>query len=259
MPWHTTQRFTAMLVLLGWTSVADAQKLDLYGDPLPAGAIVRLGTKRLQTKGGFGWTPDGKSLATFRDGTVYFWDLEDGHCRETLLVPIKVDPFFSYGTKFLLSADGQKLICADFHGAIATWNLATVESASVPAADPNKQESNRALALHPDGKQFVTLQQNGELQFRDFATCQVQRTIALKDNGWYEQSDAVFSPDGKVLALAGGRADSIYLLDPSKDAEPQVIKRPHSQYLHGIGFLADGRLYSFGTTKAGPPPAEGAD
>src|SRR5262245_30130817 len=79
-----------------------AANVDFYGDPLPSGAVVRLGTKRLQTKGGCAWTPDGKSLATLRGGTVYFWDLEDGHCRETLLVPVNPNACYTYGTKFVL-------------------------------------------------------------------------------------------------------------------------------------------------------------
>jgi hypothetical protein len=37
-------------------------KLDRYGDPLPAGAVLRLGTTRLQAQGGSAWMPDGKTL-----------------------------------------------------------------------------------------------------------------------------------------------------------------------------------------------------
>ena len=234
----------ALLVAPGF-----GQRLDHYGDPLPPGAVVRLGTKRFQTKGGFGWTPDGKSLATLRGGTVYFWDLEDGHCRETLLVPINPDPFFSYGATLVLSQDGQRLICADFHGGVATWNLATVESSSLPAPNKQSREESRAVALHPDGKQFVTLRQNGELQFRDFATCQVQRTI-LTGKRWYEGSTAAFSPDGNTLALGGGGGKAaIYLLDLRKKADPDIISTTEGERLHGLNFMPDGRLYSFDSSR----------
>jgi WD40 repeat protein len=236
------------------TSQANSQKLDLYGDPLPPGAVVRLGTKRLQTKGGFGWTPDGKSLATLRGGTVYFWDLEDGHCRETLLVPVNPDPFYTYGTKFVLSKDGQRLICADFYGAIATWNLATSEMASQPGGDKRSHEENLAVALHPDGKQFVTLRQSGELEFRDFATCKVLRTIKLRVPRW-SGTTAAFSPDGKTLALRGS-GNAIYLVDVGNAAEHAAVEKAHGFSLSHLDFLADGRLFSFGTRRG---PAATAD
>jgi WD40 repeat protein len=225
-------------------------KIDFYGDPLPPGAVVRLGTKRLQTKGGFGWTPDGKSLATLRGGTVSFWDLEDGHCRETLLVPIGADPFYTYGNKFVLSRDGQKLVCADFYGGLATWDLATSQTASVPSGEKSRHEENMAVALHPGGKQFVTLRQSGEIQFRDFATCQITRTITPKGVRWHDDSLAAFSPDGKTLVLAPGNT-SIRLLDVEKGEERAPIPRAHTQSLDHIEFLPDGRLFSVGT-KRGP-------
>src|SRR5688572_20112606 len=152
----------ACLLLTGLASLAYAQKTDYYGDPLPPGAVARLGTKRLQTKGGFGWTPDGKQLVTLRGGTVYFWDMEDGHCSQTLLLPVSPDPFFTYGVCFDVSQDGQRLIAADFYGAIATFDLATSQLASQPAAGKQRDEDTASVALHPDGKQFVKLRKSGE-------------------------------------------------------------------------------------------------
>jgi hypothetical protein len=70
--------------LLATSALAQtALRSDAYGDPLPRGAVLRLGTTRLQTRGGFAWTPDGKSLITMKNGTVFFWDMEDGHCSQT--------------------------------------------------------------------------------------------------------------------------------------------------------------------------------
>jgi hypothetical protein len=152
---------------------ARSLRQDVYGDPLPAGAVLRLGTKRLQTKGGFGWMPDGKALATYRDGTIFVWDMEDGHCRESLFAPINVDPFYTYGTAFVVSGDGQRILCAGRDGSLATWNLETSDLASLPAAIPPVTTDNRAVALHPAGKEFVTLRASGELEFRYF--CELPR------------------------------------------------------------------------------------
>lgn len=221
-------------------------RLDLYGDPLPPGAVVRLGTKRLQTTGGFAWTPGGKSLATLHGGTVDFWDLEDGHSRETVLVPVSTD---IYGTRLLLSKDGQRLVCADWTGALATWDLATSQMASLPGDSKWPNHENIAVALHPDGKQFVTLRPSGELNVRDFATCNVKRSILLKEKDWSEFPQAAFSPNGKLLALGNNGNSSIYLLDIEKETEPVIIKKAHGLVIYQLGFLADGRLFSVGTRR----------
>ena len=222
---------------------------DSYGDPLPPGAVLRLGTTRLQTRGGFAWTPDGKSLVTMKRGSVSVWDIADGHCRETLLVPITVDPFYTYGSQLALSRDGQRLVCTDFYGTIAVWNLETSEMISQPAISTRDHTENAALAIAPDGRTFVTLRNSGELQVRDMATCEVVRTITLPEEHWREGTPAVFSPDGRTLAVGSSRSRSIYLLNLDKVGEPTVIKRAHDEWLLQLLFLADGRLVSVGATK----------
>jgi len=259
MFWRPSVLWVVIVALLLSTPANSAQqagrggpRLDYYGDPLPPGAVARLGTKRFQTKGGFDWTPDGKSLATLRGGTVYFWDLGDGHCRETLLVPISPDPFFTYGATFELSRDGKQLVCADFYGAIATWNLETSQSASEAATTKLRGDELSTVALHPGGKQFIKLRKDGDVQFRDLATCKVLRTVKLGGR-WNDGTRAAFSPDGKTLVLT--RGTSIFLLDAEKGEARPAIEMAAGYLLNHFEFLADGRLYSLGTRR-GPAKAE---
>src|SRR5439155_17182152 len=64
------------------TQPAEAKKpsplrADRYGDPLPAGAVARLGTVRLRHPGQLVFSPDGSTLVSFfRD--IHFWDVATG-------------------------------------------------------------------------------------------------------------------------------------------------------------------------------------
>src|SRR5262249_10680049 len=62
-------------------AVKPAPRLDFYGDPLPEGAIARLGTLRWRSDLGtyhLRYAPDGKTLATASRSRVVLWDVSSG-------------------------------------------------------------------------------------------------------------------------------------------------------------------------------------
>src|SRR5579883_141250 len=134
-------------------------RLDSYGDPLPQGALFRIGTTRLRTasdhKPAFThllFTPDGKSLISGAGGETEIrqWEIATG--REVRPFPAHL---WGEGPTFCLSPDGSRL-------AVSTgWQL------ELYAADTGKKErrtinvgpehmsQRRALAWSPDGKSLA--------------------------------------------------------------------------------------------------------
>src|SRR5262249_2294587 len=100
-------------------------KVDLHGDPLPPGAVARLGTTAFRhldtTVDCLAYSPDGKLLATAGyDGWVRVWEAATG--REVRRFGRGL-VYFDYCLKF--SPDGKKLGVAWGGGRINFYDLAT--------------------------------------------------------------------------------------------------------------------------------------
>jgi hypothetical protein len=70
-------------------TLGDQPRLDLYGDPLPKGAVTRLGTVRFRPGRFFSsaveFLGDGKTIVTGgEDGKLRFWDAATGKLRHAI-------------------------------------------------------------------------------------------------------------------------------------------------------------------------------
>src|SRR5262249_14246079 len=91
------------------THAAEPLRVDLAGDPLPAGAVARFGTVRLRHDRSvmdIAFAPDSKTLATsvsFSNESLRLWDTATGRERKRL------EYIGAYGTALALSPDGRLL------------------------------------------------------------------------------------------------------------------------------------------------------
>ena len=113
------------VVLLGAgraPAAAPPFRWDRYGDPLPPGAVARMGTRRLRHGDAVSFAaylPDGKALVTAgRDRLVRLWDLtgdEDSKCLRG---------FGALVTVLAFAPDGRKLAAGSTSDAIVRiWDI----------------------------------------------------------------------------------------------------------------------------------------
>ncbi len=252
-------------------------RTDAHGDPLPAGALARLGTLRWRhgdTATFVAFMPDGKSvLSAGQDRTARLWDLATGK-ELRRFGPLTADPRLRgpsrAGVQVALSADGKVLVLCDQVGTMAAWDTATGKELH---SSRGAVTQLNALALSPDGKALATLGYDGAIGLREVATGKEVRTLNKDDPGGGRAgrviisgySGLAFAPDGKTLASSGLHVDNgnitgmVHLWDLATGKSRWQITRPQQRWLVAAPtFSPDGSLLAFAEMSGGVILADAA-
>ncbi len=183
-------------------ATAPPVRVDSHGDPLPDGAIARLGTVRWRHGNQIAalvYSPDGKKIAAGGFGAaVTLWDASSGKLLHKFPQQIQ-----SSGGAF--SPDGTMLATADKDGCFL-WDVATGKRLRLLKGEGLILEK---VVFAPDGKSVAGANRKGSLCLWDTATGALLRSIKCSED---ITSEVVFSPDGKRLA-SGGIDGTINLFD----------------------------------------------
>jgi hypothetical protein len=223
-------------------------RTDRYGDPLPEGAIGRLGTIRFRL-GGWGesvlFTPDGKNLISRDGGGLHVWDVSTGRPLRQFSLPEN-----QRVGAIVLSPDGQLLAAGGSDGSIYLLDFPTGKTVK-HLVGPTEAAS--ALAFSPEGKLLASGRdfdfprrhgQDDPIQLWDVATGkEVRRFIGHKDT----VMSIAFSPDGKWLATGAQRYDAtLRLWDVDKGNEVFALKG-HGGEVRSVAFSPDGETIATGS------------
>jgi WD40 repeat protein len=230
---------------------ASPPRLDRHGDPLPDGAVARLGTTRLRP-GGENWfaednafalalSPDGKVLATGEGGNVCFWEMATGKELRSVSLGFSV-------RAVLFSPDG-KLFAAhvddtDVHSG-PPWKDHTIHVGEVASGKVlhqllKKHHGCRGVAFSPDGTMLAAFRDakpTAEPREEVFVLWAVRTGKELRR--FKDVVCAAFAPSGKRLAL-GKRDRVIVLLEPATGREVQRLE-VHPASVQVLAFSPDSR------------------
>jgi len=170
-------------------------KLDADGEPLPDGALARLGSLRLRHGSpvtSVAYSPDGKLLATGSwDNYARIWDPATGRLVRDIL------PRDGWVWAVAFSPDGKLLATAGDHRGkkVRLWDVAT---GKLVRTFEGHGEQIRGLSYAPDGKTIASASFDGTVRLWDAATGKELRQIMAGEVPTLRS--VAFSPDGKTLA-----------------------------------------------------------
>jgi WD40 repeat protein len=231
---------------------------DRHGDPLPEGALLRIGSVRYRA--GYptdaALSPDGKTFATTSNEEITLWAVDSGRPLHRLR-SAELPPDCSPNQKFLcFSPDGKRLV------SLGGWERTGFIRPGVPMADSSvrvwdvasgaevgrfdllggtKQEHylpGRYVWFTPGGKELGVLLHSGVVRFLDPSTGKETRRWDVGCPLRVECPGVALSPDGKLLAVIDSRDEqSLLLFDAATGREVRRVKA--TAVLGNVAFSPD--------------------
>ena len=202
-----------------------APKRDLYGDPLPTGAELRLGTTRYRQDSPIhriAYTPDGKNIVTDgEDSILRVWDADEGR------VIRRIDPEVGAMEDFALTEKGKLImatgITLDPGGYVRHVTMTELDTGRVvdQGSWAVEEFGINPFALCPDRQLFAIGSDEGTVRILDAWN---GAEICRFESGKREIVRVLFTRDGKRIAFESrtgpekvGSEVRIYEVDSRKE------------------------------------------
>jgi WD40 repeat protein len=220
-----------------------AELTDSFGDPLPAGAVARFGTRRLckpayDPTSGLLFTPNGKWLITSTwspedrnpNQAVQCWDVATGALVGTLGEQ-------KQGVRAIaLTPDGKRLATAGQDGSLDIWDLAT-RKRLWRLRDGKDGSESPILAF--SSRRFLVCASSSTIQIWDLET----RKKLNEYSSAFKVQDMALAPDGNTLALTADSDEKLTVLEITSGKQKYSVP---AEKKSAVVFSPTGRVFATG-------------
>jgi RNA polymerase sigma factor (sigma-70 family) len=222
----------------------DEPRRDRYGDPLPLGAVARLGTLRFRAPGeirALAFAPDGKTLAVSSPGGLILMDAVSGQ-RLRRLPPSDSG---RGGDRLLIFAPDGKRLAGVSHPSVVNNRIKVVMHVGELSGEwrPKDYDAEHALWLgwSAEGEPLAVCLEKEAVCLREL-TGGRSRRFACKDlpefRGEFFNVACACSPRGRVLAVADERG-AIHVWDTATGRERCTLQ-PRGDPVYRLVVSSDG-------------------
>ena len=220
---------------LDWWLLATGSRdgtVKVWNPAAPAGAGQEPLTLRGHTTAvlAVAWSPDGRRLASAgADGTALIWQAAPAPEQDRL-------DRLGELTAAAYTPDGGRLIAGGADGSLTAWDVNTPPGRQELFPGPSMGIAMRVLAISPDGRRLVTVDDMPLGQLSALDTDQVQwRLAGLRDG----VEAAAWSPDSGRLATVG--VDGAVRLWDGTRGQALAELRGHGGAVRAVAWSPDGR------------------
>ena len=252
-------------------------KVDRQGDPLPDGAITRMGTTRWRHGDNIVFLafPSDKTMLTVaRDSTIRLWDRATGkEIRRFELPaakPIQMNPqpgvagrgmgmVRSVPNRVALSADGKIFAASLPDNSVQLWDVETgkelrrLKGPPTGIADLLFSSDGKAIAVSSSDRSIHLIKTENGDQICQIKGIEQKGPVRLVVGGrpFNEGTGLAFSPDGKTIASAevefGQQKTSFYLRLSDAETGKEIRKTEIDDGVYSIAFSPDGKIVAHGS------------
>jgi WD40 repeat protein len=221
-------------------------KTDRYGDPLPVGALMRLGTLRNRAPiTGFGIANDGTVVTVGPGADVRRWDPTDDKSEDPIQLPLTGSETSNNYPQ--VSPDG-KLVAACSNEKVFVW--------AVPGDPKEKPKEVATFALartrlfrfSPDGTRLVVTTQHSQFSTVHVCTIKTGETTTLECTPRYIEG-VTFSGDGKRVGVV---ADADFYFLDALTGKQLAKYRPDGRVSSEFALNHAGDVLAFSVSFSGP-------